>query len=114
MQRLSMNMLAVFLVLAISGAGFAKKPAPAQGPASAQTPAPASPAKKAFINYYYWYSEILGEWNDYETTPWEIWEMEIYFDCTVNTDQVGGMLIEEGYPDPNFSYPAMVFLYAHF
>jgi hypothetical protein len=101
-----MNMLAVFLVLALSGAGFTKKPA------SPQTPA--SRAKASLINYYYFYDELMGDWNDYETTPTEIWEMEIYYDCTVNTDQVGGMLIEEGYPQDNFSYPAMVFLYAHF
>ncbi len=109
-----MNMLAVFIVLAISGAGFAKKPAHAQALASAQTATPASPAKASLINYYYFYDELMGDWNDYETTPTEIWEMEIYYDCTVNTDQVGGMLIEEGYPQDNFSYPAMVFLYAHF
>jgi hypothetical protein len=115
MQRLSMIAVTALAVLALSGAGFTQKSTPAPTPTllPAQTSAPAA---KTFVNYYYWYDVILYEWNDYETTPWEIWEMETYFDCTVNTNPAGGTLIEEGfitdqYPNP---YGVMVFLYAHF
>jgi hypothetical protein len=97
--------LTAFAVLALSGAGFIKKAAPAS-----------SAKKGSNINYYYWYSTFDGSYNDYETTSWEIWEMEIYYDVTVNTDQVGGTLIEEGFmteADPN-PYGPMVFLYGHF
>ena len=98
-----------FAVLALSGAGFTKKPTPAPSPATAPTP-----ASKSFAQSYYWYSAFDGSYNDYETVSYEIWEMEIYYDCTVNTDPAGGTLIEEGYWFNNPDYPASYFLYAHF
>jgi hypothetical protein len=100
-----------FAVLALSGAGFTKKPTPAPSLASASTPTPAS---KSFAQSYYWYSAFDGSYTDYETVSYEIWEMEIYYDCTVNTDPAGGTLIEEGYWFNNPDYPASYFLYAHF
>ncbi len=105
MQRLSMNMLAVFAVLALSGAGFAKSPASS----------PAAPAKATFDASYYFYSAFDGSYNDYETTAWEIWEMEITYGVTVTTSPLGGgTLIEKGYWSTNTNYPVMVFLYAQF
>jgi hypothetical protein len=114
MQRLSMIAFTAFAVLALSGAGFTKKATPAPSLASASTPTPASPASKTFAQSYYWYSAFDGSYNDYETVSYEIWEMEIYYDCTVNTDPAGGTLIEEGYWFNNPDYPASYFLYAHF
>ena len=103
-----MKVLTAIAVLTFSGAGFAKKPASA-------SPAPASPTAKTNVNYYYWYSAFDGSYNDDETLAWEEWEMEIYYDCSnVNTDQVGGTLIEKGYTINNPGFPANVFLYAHF
>jgi hypothetical protein len=105
-------------VLALSGSGFLKKPVPAATPTSART-VPATPAQKAKAfdtNIYYWFSAFDDSYNDYETTAWEIWEMEIYYDVTVNTNPAGGTLIEQGYwnnSDPH-EFPSMVFLYGHF
>jgi hypothetical protein len=113
MQRLSMIALTAFAVLALSGAGFTKKAAPARTPAPAQ--ASASAAKKKLPSYY-WYSTFDGSYNDYETTNYEIWEMEVDYDVLVNQDPAGGTLIEEGFlteADPNPDGP-MVFLYGHF
>ena len=104
-----MNMLAVIAVLALSGAGFAKSPA-----SSSPSLAPAPPAKATFDASYYFYSAFDGSYNDYETTAWEIWEMEIYYGYVVTTDPAGGTLIEKGYWSTNTNYPAMVFLYAQF
>src|ERR1700683_2944187 len=107
MQRLSMIALTAFAVLALSGAAFTSR--------SATAKTPSSPAKMTSnTNYYYWYSAFDGSYNDYETVSYEIWEMEIYYDCTVNTDPAGGTLIEEGYWFNNPDYPAMVDLYGHF
>jgi hypothetical protein len=101
MQRLSMNMLAVIAVLALSGASFTRPAAP-------------SPTKTTFEQPYYWYSTFDGTYNDYEPTSYEIWEMEIYYDCYVSTSPVGNtLLIEKGYMTANPNLPAMVFLYAH-
>ena len=119
MQRLSLWLVTAIAVLALSGAGFTKKPAPAAHPAPT-SPAVASakaghPAAKTFdTNEYYFYSAFDGSYNDYETTAYEIWEMEIYYDCTVNTDPAGGTLIEKGYYPNNPGLPALVFLYGHF
>ena len=109
MQRLSMIALTAIAVLGLSGAGFSNRPA------SVQTPTLAPPAK-TFDRSYYWYSTIMDDWNDYATTSWEIYEMEIYYDCTVNTNPAGGTLIEEGFITENYPNPygVMVFLYAHF
>jgi hypothetical protein len=119
MQRLSMIALTAFAVLALSGAGFKKRPAIAPSPAPtsglATTLASASPAKKKLPSYY-WYSTFDGSYNDYETTNYEIWEMEVDYDVLVNQDPAGGTLIEEGFlteADPNPDGP-MVFLYGHF
>ena len=101
-----MKVLTAIAVLTLSGAGFAKKPAPAS---------PASPTGKTNVNTYYWYSAFDGSYNDDETLAWEEWEMEIYYDCSnVNTNPVGGTLIEKGYTINNPGFPANVFLYAHF
>jgi hypothetical protein len=108
MQRLSMNMLAVFTVLALSGAGFAK------APAAASPTAPASLTKATFDASYYFYSAFDGTYNDYATVSWEIWEMEIDYDVLVDQTPGGGTLVERGYWYNNPNYPVMVFLYAHF
>ena len=121
MQRLSMIAFTAFAVLALSGAAFTKKAAPAQTLAPTQTPALAptsartSLAKKNFVNYYYWYSAFDGSYNDYEPLDYEINEMEIWYDCPV--DQIpydGGTLIEKGFTINNPNLPVNVFLYAHF
>jgi hypothetical protein len=96
-----------FAVLALSGAAFTKKAASAPG----LTP---SPASKSFAQSYYWYSAFDGSYNDYETLSWEEWEMEVDYDCLVNTDPAGGTLVEEGYWFENPDYPASYLLYAHF
>jgi hypothetical protein len=103
MQRLSMSILTAIAVLALSGADFTK-PAP---PSTSST-------KKTFDQPYYWYSALDGSYNDYEGTSYEIWEMEIYYDCYVSTSPVGNtLLIEKGFTSTNPNLPAMVFLYAH-
>lgn len=115
MQRLSMIAFTAFAVLPLSGAGFTKKPALTSTPALAPTPARTSPAKKNFVNYYYWYSAFDGSYNDYEPLAYEINEMEIWYDCPV--DQIpydGGTLIEKGFTINNPNLPVNVFLYAHF
>jgi hypothetical protein len=112
MQRLSMIAFTAFAVLALSGAAFTKKAAPAQSLASAQTAA--SPTAKSFAQSYYWYSAFDGSYNDYETVAYEIWEMEIYYDVVVNTEPEGGTLIEEGFWSTDTDYPPMVDLYGHF
>jgi hypothetical protein len=128
MQRLSMIASTAFVVLALSGAAFMKKPAastpspvsPAVASANAApaalspTPTPLSPVSKPLVNFYYWYSAIDGSYNDWETLSYEIWEMEIYYGVTVNTNPIGGTLIEKGFTMNNPNLPVNEFLYGHF
>ena len=117
MQNLSKCAATAFVVLALTGAAFMKKTASAAVASVKAAPVakPGSQAKDANVNVYWWYSAFDGSYNDYETLSYEIWEMEIYYDCTVNTTPGGGTLIEKGFwPNNNPNYPPMYFLYAHF
>jgi len=129
MQNLSKFAATAFVVLALTGAAFMRKTSlvaassaasSAVALAKAEASAKAAPSTKtttkpSTVNVYWWYSAFDGSYNDYETLSYEIWEMEIYYDCTVNTTPGGGTLIEKGFwPNNNPNYPPMEFLYAHF
>lgn len=107
MQRLSLWLITTIAVLALSGAAFTNKPA-SPAVASAMTTHPVS------TNYYYWYSAFDESYNDYEDLSYETWEMEMWYGVLVNTDQVGGTLVEKGYLQNNPNMTPNILLYAHF
>lgn len=109
MKRLSTGILAAFLVLALSGAGFTKK--------SSAPVLPARTTAASMQTLYYFFSWPYDVYNDRKTLNDEIYEMWIWYGgVLIDTDPSGGTLIERGYPDkaqPHDMLP-VIFLYAHF
>lgn len=124
MKRLSMHLPAIglALALALSGAALsALTPIPAvtnttpTTNATATTPTGAAHSSRQYV--YYWYSYPGDSYNDYETLASEEWEESLYYwGDEVDTNPMGGTLIEEGYLDPNYphdNYPS-AYLYVHY
>jgi len=92
-------------------------PAPAVHPPLPATPFVAPIPAKDFQLSYYWYLAPDDIYNDYATLSQEAWEWWVYLGgVEVDTNPVGGTLLEWGYQ--NNSYPHMAFptiyLYAHY
>jgi hypothetical protein len=105
MQRLSLRLLAAFVVLALSGAGFTKK-------ASATANSNSSNRQKS----YYWFFAQADWFFDYNTVANEEWEMEADFGGLVDENPTGGLLLDLGYQDDSddpHDFPPLIFLYQH-
>lgn len=112
MKRLSTITLGCVLTLLFTTLAFTGKPRQL-----------AQQAKKAEANFaarqalYYWYFEPGNVYNDENSLAGEELEMWIYYDgVLINTNPLGGTLIEEGfYNNTNpHNEPAYYYLYAHF
>jgi len=96
-------MLTVAFLLALTGMGFTKKPAPAPA---------AQPARFAS---YYWYdpSNNYIDFNDIDT---ETYDLEDEYGVYVDQNSIGGTLLEKGYVMPGgpiYGF-ATILLYGHF
>jgi hypothetical protein len=105
MKRLFIRLapLTLVLVLAASGAGSTK---------TATTSAPAPAARQEL---YYWYLWPENLFNDENTISAEIFELWVDFDCLIDQDPSGGVLLEEGYTNSVYpqNLPPAAFLYIH-
>ena len=115
MQRFSAVALGCALMAIFATLAFTGKPATIlnRPNTAAATPLPAASRDAMF----YWFTEPSDTYNDYQSLAEEEYEMWIYYDgVMINTNPLGGTLIEEGYqsdayPHTDFAY---YYLYAHF
>lgn len=101
MKRLSIRIISLTAVMALSCAAFSKT-------------SDAAPARH-WVEYYF-YSYPDDTYNDYNDTDDEETEMWIWWDAPVDQNPSGGTLVERGYANNNYphnQFPS-VYLYAHF
>jgi hypothetical protein len=104
MKRLSIRLLTLGFLLALTGTGFTAKPGAA-----------ARPAHNTRDIYYYWYDDN-DNYVDYNSVYNEEYNLEIEYQVLVDQNPTGGTLLEEGYVDagkPHMDLPGGM-LYGHF
>jgi acyl-coenzyme A synthetase/AMP-(fatty) acid ligase len=107
MKHLSIRLLMLALLVFVTGTAFTPK--------SRIHPVPSVQASAKASQMFYWFMEPADFIDDYADLGYQISQMEIFTDGLVNSNPLGGILLESGYAFPTLPHTMFpqVSIYLH-